>query len=323
MYHWEADQEDFLVVSGEALLIVEGEERPLRQWDFVHCPPGTKHTILGAGDGPCIVVAVGAREHQDGPDWGGIHGGRGRAPTRGRRGAGDDCPGRGVRARARALRHARADGVPRRLASASAPSGLAPGLLPERGAANICSYPGGDHPPRRSRRLLRVGRAAGRPAASRSTRDRRRRGRARRELRGEGVRRADGHGRPAGAAALPARRRRPAADVRVLRGEQGRVRALRGHHAARRGAVDRRGVPRRARARAARGVATGDRGTASPTRARARSGSRSRSASRGRSSSRRWRAASRSRTAFSSCRPTTSSASCTRCPSRGSGVSGA
>ena len=71
MYHWEADQEDFLVVSGEALLILEGEERPLGQWDFVHCPPGTKHTILGAGDGPCVVVAVGAREHQDGPDWGG------------------------------------------------------------------------------------------------------------------------------------------------------------------------------------------------------------------------------------------------------------
>ena len=71
MYHWEADQEDFLVVSGEALLIVEGEERPLRAWDFVHCPPDTKHTIVGAGSGPCIVVAVGARQHQDGPDWGG------------------------------------------------------------------------------------------------------------------------------------------------------------------------------------------------------------------------------------------------------------
>ena len=40
MYHWEADQEDFLVVAGEAVLIVEGEERPLRAWDFVHCPPG-------------------------------------------------------------------------------------------------------------------------------------------------------------------------------------------------------------------------------------------------------------------------------------------
>jgi uncharacterized cupin superfamily protein len=71
MYHWEADQEDFLVASGEALLVVEGEERPLRAWDFVHCPPLTRHTILGAGDGPCIVVAVGGREHAEDPDWGG------------------------------------------------------------------------------------------------------------------------------------------------------------------------------------------------------------------------------------------------------------
>jgi uncharacterized cupin superfamily protein len=71
MYHWEADQEDFLVVSGEALLIVEGEERPLRAWDFVHCPPNTKHAIVGAGKGRCVVVAVGAREHRGAPDWGG------------------------------------------------------------------------------------------------------------------------------------------------------------------------------------------------------------------------------------------------------------
>jgi uncharacterized cupin superfamily protein len=71
MYHWEADTEDFLVLSGEALLIVEGEERPLRAWDFVHCPPETKHTILGAGDGPCAVLAIGAREHQEGEGWGG------------------------------------------------------------------------------------------------------------------------------------------------------------------------------------------------------------------------------------------------------------
>jgi uncharacterized cupin superfamily protein len=70
MYHWEADQEDFLVLSGEALLIIEGEERPLQQWDFVHCPPGTKHIIVGAGDGPCLVLAVGARDHQGGPGWG-------------------------------------------------------------------------------------------------------------------------------------------------------------------------------------------------------------------------------------------------------------
>jgi uncharacterized cupin superfamily protein len=62
LYHSEADQEDFLVVSGEAVLIVEGKERPLGAWDFVHCPPNTKHVIIGAGTGPCLVIAVGGRE---------------------------------------------------------------------------------------------------------------------------------------------------------------------------------------------------------------------------------------------------------------------
>ena len=71
MYHWEADQEDFLVLSGEALLIIEGEERPLRQWDFVHCPSEAKHTIVGAGEAPCVVLAVGARDKSTGPNWGG------------------------------------------------------------------------------------------------------------------------------------------------------------------------------------------------------------------------------------------------------------
>ena len=71
MYHWEADQEDFLVLRGEALLIVEGEERPVRQWDFVHCPPGTKHTIVGAGDSQALLLALGARDRSTGPDWGG------------------------------------------------------------------------------------------------------------------------------------------------------------------------------------------------------------------------------------------------------------
>jgi len=70
MYHWEADQEDFLVIAGEALLIVEGEERSLRQWDLVHCPPGTEHTIVGAGETACVVVAVGARDRSTGADWG-------------------------------------------------------------------------------------------------------------------------------------------------------------------------------------------------------------------------------------------------------------
>ena len=66
MYHWEADQEDFLVVAGEALAIVEGEQRPLHRWDLLHCPPGTKHVVVGAGEGPCIVVAVGARDRSTG-----------------------------------------------------------------------------------------------------------------------------------------------------------------------------------------------------------------------------------------------------------------
>ena len=68
LYHWETDQEDFLVVAGEATLIVEGEERPLRAWDFVHCPPNTKHVIVGAGSGPCAVIAVGSRKHSEEPD---------------------------------------------------------------------------------------------------------------------------------------------------------------------------------------------------------------------------------------------------------------
>ena len=70
MYHRENDQEDFLVLAGEALLIIEGEERPLRKWDFVHCPAGTNHVIIGAGDAPCLVLAVGARDRSTGPDWG-------------------------------------------------------------------------------------------------------------------------------------------------------------------------------------------------------------------------------------------------------------
>ncbi len=61
MYHAEDAQEDFLVLSGECVLVIEGEERRLQAWDFVHCPPMTEHVFVGAGDGPCVVAAVGAR----------------------------------------------------------------------------------------------------------------------------------------------------------------------------------------------------------------------------------------------------------------------
>jgi uncharacterized cupin superfamily protein len=65
LYHWEADQEALLVVSGEATLVIEGEERALRTWDFVHVPPETRHVLVGAGSGPCVVIAVGARQHDE------------------------------------------------------------------------------------------------------------------------------------------------------------------------------------------------------------------------------------------------------------------
>jgi uncharacterized cupin superfamily protein len=60
-YHRENVQEDFLVLTGECALVLEGEERRLRAWDFVHCPPDTAHVFVGAGEGPCVVLAVGGR----------------------------------------------------------------------------------------------------------------------------------------------------------------------------------------------------------------------------------------------------------------------
>jgi uncharacterized cupin superfamily protein len=61
MYHGETGQENFLVVSGECVLVIEGQERHLKAWDFVHCPPMTRHVFVGAGDSPCVIVTVGAR----------------------------------------------------------------------------------------------------------------------------------------------------------------------------------------------------------------------------------------------------------------------
>jgi uncharacterized cupin superfamily protein len=61
LYHHEPNQEDFLVLAGECLLLVEGEERRLQAWDFVHCPPGTEHIFVGAGDAPCVIFMAGAR----------------------------------------------------------------------------------------------------------------------------------------------------------------------------------------------------------------------------------------------------------------------
>jgi uncharacterized cupin superfamily protein len=62
LYHSEPEQEeDFLVLSGEGILLVEGEERPLKPWDFVHLPAGTEHVFVGAGEEPCVILMAGAR----------------------------------------------------------------------------------------------------------------------------------------------------------------------------------------------------------------------------------------------------------------------
>jgi uncharacterized cupin superfamily protein len=65
MYHAESTQEDFLVLAGTCLLLIDEQERPLRAWDFVHCPPGTRHTFVGTGDGPCVIFMTGARREGD------------------------------------------------------------------------------------------------------------------------------------------------------------------------------------------------------------------------------------------------------------------
>jgi uncharacterized cupin superfamily protein len=61
LYHSENQQEAFLVLSGECRLLVEGEERLLRAWDFFHCPPWTEHIFVGAGDEPCVILMAGTR----------------------------------------------------------------------------------------------------------------------------------------------------------------------------------------------------------------------------------------------------------------------
>jgi uncharacterized cupin superfamily protein len=60
-YHSEPEQEDFLVLHGECIVILDGEERAMRQWDFLHCPAGIEHVFVGAGSGPCAVLMIGSR----------------------------------------------------------------------------------------------------------------------------------------------------------------------------------------------------------------------------------------------------------------------
>jgi uncharacterized cupin superfamily protein len=64
-YHGQSSQEDFLVLAGECLVVIEGEERRLRAWDFVHCPGGTEHVFVGAGSGPCVILMTGSRRQDE------------------------------------------------------------------------------------------------------------------------------------------------------------------------------------------------------------------------------------------------------------------
>jgi len=61
LYHAESVQEDFLILMGECVLIIEDQERHLRAWDFVHCPPMTSHAFIAKDGGPCVILATGNR----------------------------------------------------------------------------------------------------------------------------------------------------------------------------------------------------------------------------------------------------------------------
>src|SRR3954467_11665540 len=106
LYRRESEQEDFLVLSGECRLLVEGEERVLRAWDFFHSPAGTEHIFVGAGEAPCVILMAGAGGGPRGVLVGGVGGGGvaravsgvgAREPLRRRRREGVDRSGRGVR----------------------------------------------------------------------------------------------------------------------------------------------------------------------------------------------------------------------------------
>jgi uncharacterized cupin superfamily protein len=66
LYHHEDAQEDFLVLAGECIAVIEEQERTLRQWDFLHCPAGAAHAFVGAGDGPCAILMTGSRQRDGG-----------------------------------------------------------------------------------------------------------------------------------------------------------------------------------------------------------------------------------------------------------------
>ena len=68
-YHAEEATEGFVVLSGECVAIVEGQERRMRRWDFLHSPPGTAHITVGAGDEPCAILMFGSPDPSRKVEW--------------------------------------------------------------------------------------------------------------------------------------------------------------------------------------------------------------------------------------------------------------
>ncbi len=62
LYHRESAQEGFLVLFGTCTLVVEDEERQMRQWDYFHCPPGVHHVFVGKSAEPCAILMLGRRD---------------------------------------------------------------------------------------------------------------------------------------------------------------------------------------------------------------------------------------------------------------------
>ena len=61
LYHSEGAQEGFLVLSGRVHVDRRGGGTTAAAWDYFHCPADTRHVMVGAGEGPCAILMIGAR----------------------------------------------------------------------------------------------------------------------------------------------------------------------------------------------------------------------------------------------------------------------
>jgi uncharacterized cupin superfamily protein len=62
--HWHEEEDEFVaILSGEAVLIEDGSETPMRAGDCAVFPKGTAngHHLVNRGDRECVFIAVGAQ----------------------------------------------------------------------------------------------------------------------------------------------------------------------------------------------------------------------------------------------------------------------